>query len=127
MPISGIYQRLLDLATREFGHVVDDGQLLFTPAGSPQKLRLELIDGSVIDVFLSPSGRYAYHWERRHLDGAIYRHDNAPHASWRHLSTFPKHFHMDSETADAVTESTLSDDPDTAMREFLRFVDGKLG
>jgi hypothetical protein len=38
-------------------------------------------------------------WERRHIDGTIYRHDNMPHAQWQGVSSFPKHFHVgDQET-----------------------------
>jgi hypothetical protein len=39
---------------------------------------MHLVDGSYLDVWFSRKfpGRYAYHWERRHVDGSIYRHDN---------------------------------------------------
>jgi hypothetical protein len=43
---------------------------------------------------------------------------------WRHISTFPKHFHNGSESN--VTESLLSDEPENALREFLAFVRLKL-
>ena len=58
------------------------------------KLRATLIDGSYIDFWWSEEipGRYAYHWERRRIDGTIYRHDNIPHiqgGQWvRSQSTF---------------------------------------
>ena len=66
----------------EFTTIVDD------------KLRVMLIDGSYIDFWWSyklPT-RFAHHWERRHIDGTIYRHDNAPHTKWQHLHTFSQHF-----------------------------------
>jgi hypothetical protein len=66
-----IYSKQLDLAREKFSHIVDDGKIIYTPAGLPQKLRLEIIDGSVLDVFVSSRHLYSYHWERRHLDGTI--------------------------------------------------------
>jgi hypothetical protein len=93
--------------------------------GDPLKLRLDIVDGSLLDTFISASGRYSYHWERRLTsDGDLYRHDNAPHIRWRSVLTFPKHFHDGSENN--VTESHIGDEPEEAMREFLGFVRLKL-
>ena len=126
MAISEIYSNQLKLAKAEFGHVVEAGEIVNTPGGFPQKLRLNIIDGSVVDVFLSSSGRYSYHWERRPLDETLYRHDNAPHVRWHHIQTFPKHFHNGSEVDKDCEESHISDEPEKAVREFLRFVEEKL-
>jgi len=45
------------------------------------KLRVLLVDGSTIDLWWSSEipDRFAHHWERRPIDGTIYRHDNMPH------------------------------------------------
>jgi hypothetical protein len=85
------------------------------------KLRILLTDNSFIDFWWSTQlpGRYAHHWERRHVDGTIYRHDNAPHAIWEHLQTFPHHFHF--KTDRDVRVSNLSLDPKESVREFLAF------
>ena len=85
-------------------------------------LRILLRDGSFVDLWYSLKlvGRYSYHWERRSLDGTLYRHDNAPHQRWETVATWPKHFHDGSENT--VTESRLSDEPEVALREFLDFV-----
>lgn len=90
------------------------------------KLRLYVSDGSYIDIWFSRRipGRYAYHWERRHIDGSIYRHDNRPHARLTGMKTFPKHFHDGSDGN--VEESFLSDDPGDAVRSFLEFARGRL-
>lgn len=90
------------------------------------KLRVVLIDGSYIDFWWSTQipGRYAYHWERRHVDGTIYRHDNMPHPQWQVVASFPKHFHT--EEQQKVTESTMADDPEAAVRQFLTFAAGKI-
>ncbi len=81
---------------------------------------------SFVDVWFSLklSRRYSYHWERRAVDGTIYRHANAPHRRWRSVATFPQHFHNGSEFD--VSENTISQDPQEALREFLTFVRGKM-
>jgi hypothetical protein len=90
------------------------------------ELRIILPDGSFIDVWysLKLNDRYSYHWERRHIDGLIYRHDNSPHQKWKSLSTFPKHFHDGSE--EQVVESNLDENPENGLRSFLNFVREKI-
>ena len=84
-------------------------------------LRIVLTDGNFIEVWFSLqlAGRYSYHWERRAIDGTIFRHDNAPHKRWLHVKTYPRHFHSGSEQV--VEENRLSTNPEIALREFLRF------
>jgi hypothetical protein len=125
MTISTIYEALKTIALDEFGDVVISAQIMSLPTGDPLKLRLDIVDGSLLDVFISVSGRYSYHWERRLIGkDDLYRHDNAPHNRWRHVATFPKHFHDGSENN--VVESSISDDHEKAGREFLTFVRRKL-
>lgn len=50
-----------------------------------------------------------YHWERRHINGKIYRHDNFPDPRWRGVSTYPKHFHNGSQNN--TEESRINDFP----------------
>jgi hypothetical protein len=109
------------LVEREFPALVTDTEII------DNKIRVFLVDGSYIDFWWSTQipGRYSYHWERRHIDGTVYRHDNMPHARWTHIKTFPKHFHNGSD--DKANESRINDDPVAAVKEFLEFVNGKLG
>lgn len=81
---------LREIAEVEFADIVLD---VFVP--DLNELRIILKDGSFVDVWFSLklAGRYSYHWERKAVDGKIYRHDNAPHRRWRSLGTFPRHFH----------------------------------
>jgi len=90
------------------------------------KIRVHLIDGGYLDVWLSRKipDRFAYHWEHRHVDGGLHRHDNRPHEHLRYMKTFPKHLHDGSE--ENVKESTISDNPAEAVREFLSFIKLKL-
>ena len=90
------------------------------------KLRVFLIDNSILDTWFSSviPGRFSYHWERRHIDGTLYRHDNFPDPQWKGISTFPKHFHNGSQNQ--VQESKISDDPFHAIHEFMAFIKGIL-
>lgn len=124
MDILKIYEEQIKRVREKFSDVVDNCIILHSESGEPLKLRLDIIDGSVVDVFQSVYGKYSYHWERGMIDGSIYRHDNAPHKKWKKIKTFPKHFHNSSE--DKGEESHISDDPLIAIEEFLRFVRGKL-
>ena len=66
---------------------------------SPDKLRLILKDGSFIDIRVSQKikNRFDFHWERRHLEKAIYRYDNFSNTRFKYLKTFPFHFHKKKE------------------------------
>lgn len=107
---------LRSIAVREYADIV-----LATAVPHDNDLRLFLIDGSFIKVWFSLKvmGRYSYHWERRMVDGSIYRHDNAPDQEWRSIPTWPKHFHKGNQ--ETVVESELDDDPQIALRQFLAF------
>ena len=124
MDISKIYEKQRARAMATFADIISDARVLRLDSGEPLKLRLEIIEGSILDIFYSVTGKYSYHWERTLIDGSIYRHDNAPHRRWQGIKTFPKHFHHGSE--DTGEESYLSDDPCAALEEFLAFVRGKL-
>jgi len=118
-----MYSQLERIALGEFGDIVVRTQMIGRRAGAALKLRLHIRDGTAVDVWLSPNrARYAYHWEQRAKRGLLHRHDNAP--DHPHVSTFPKHFHNGSE--EAVEESHISDEPSTALREFLTFIRDKL-
>jgi len=110
-------KELKEIAEIEFSDMVEDVVL-----PDINELRIILIDGSFIDIWFSLKlkGRYSYHWERKFINGSIYRHDNAPHKSWENVKTFPKHFHDGDE--DRVRESYLSEEPREAIRDFLNFV-----
>ncbi len=125
MLISATYEELHHIALQEFNEIVVYAEIQRLPTGDPRKLRLSLVDNSFIDIFVSATGRYSYHWDRTSATGPIiYRHDNAPHKAWRYIATFPKHFHDGSE--ENVTESTISSQPAEAIRAFCHFVLKKL-
>ncbi len=76
--------------------------------------------GVFIDVWFSVdiANRYSYHWERRPSTTRSIATTMHP-IDWQNVSTWPKHFHNGSQ--DNVTESHISDEPQTALREFLSF------
>ena len=118
--MENLYRNISDTSHTEYPDIVEDTQIHRTPSGTPEKLRIHFVDGSYMDVWLSRSGKYSYHWERRHLQGQIHRHNNAPHPRWRHVKTFPKHYHKGSE--DRVQESHIPEEPTQAVKTLLDFV-----
>lgn len=113
--------QLKDIAGIEFGDIVED--VIITDIN---QMRIFLKDDSFVDVWysLKIKGRYSYHWERKHLDGLIYRHDNAPHKKWQYTTTFPKHFHEGDENN--VNKSDIPEIPNEGLREFLHFIRERL-
>ncbi|MBC8186315.1 hypothetical protein H8E88_34975 [candidate division KSB1 bacterium] len=75
-----IYHKLENIAEDHF--VVTNCKIIYLPSGEAQKLRIFLIDGTILDIWLSVTGRYSYHWDRRLIQKGIYRFDNAPHKKW---------------------------------------------
>lgn len=86
------------------------------------KLRVLLADTSYVDVWVSRTlpGRFGFHWERRHLDGRIYRYDNFPDTNWSGISTFPFHFHDGDQ--DVVIAAPFALTIEQGFREFMAFV-----
>lgn len=110
-----IYLQLAQIALCDFADIVEDTKVI------EGKLRIFLKDESFIDIWLSvkKKGIYAYHWERRNVDGTIYRYNNLPDKEAKKLQTYPKHFH--NRTQNNVVESNLSDEPAEAIRTLLEF------
>jgi hypothetical protein len=109
------------IAEIEFADIV----MLTDLVGS--KLRLLPTDGSYIDVWSSRKleGRFGFHWERRHLDGGIYRYDNFPDANWADVPTFP--FHVHDGDQNTVIASPFAQSVEQGFREFMTFVQKKTG
>jgi len=120
------YQSLARLALDEFGahglDIVTGADFVGGTPASPNKLRLNLIDESFLDVWLSADGDYAYHWEQRRQRGRIFRWDNAPHHA--HVDTFPEHLHEGDENT--IVASHLDPKPEDALRQVLSFVHQRL-
>lgn len=124
LSLEEVFSEIVEVVLREFSDIAADAQLRRTSSGAIERFRIFLKDGSFVDVWLAASGKYSYHWEHRYVRGMIHRHNNAPHSRWKHIKTFPKHFHDGSEGN--VKESTVSDNPVEAVREFLSFIRSKL-
>ncbi len=110
------YHELSKLAEEDFPDIVVSFQV------KENKLRLFIVDGSFVDVWFSRKleGRFAYHWERRAVNGKIYRYDNRPHEKLRDMKGFPRHFHNGSD--EKIEECEFSEVPELALREFLQFI-----
>ncbi len=115
---------LNEIALSEYRDIVERTEFVLSPARRIRKLRIYLFDGSFVDVWYSWRSDYSFHWERRFINGSLYRHDNAPHTRWSHIPTFPKHFHNGRE--DNVESSFIGGSPEEALRYFLGFVRERL-
>ena len=112
--------QLRRIAEVEFASIVVQTDLL------EAKLRVLLTDTSYVDVWVSRtlSGRFGFHWERRHLDGRIYRYDNFPDANWSGVTAFPAHFHDGDQHT--VVGAPFSATPEQGFREFMAFVQDRM-
>jgi hypothetical protein len=90
------------------------------------KLRVILIDKSFTDINLSKRlpGKFGFHWECRDAAGTIFRYDNFPDKSWENISTFPYHFHKDSQ--ENVKASPFPLGAIDGFRAFMEFVRNKV-
>ncbi len=118
--IDEILEKLKDLVVSLYPEIVVDVEIVYG------KLRIYLVDGSFIDVWISRRlpNRYAIHWERRHIDGTIYRWDNTPHETHRHIPTFPHHFHE--RYSHIVKPFQYPGNIEEALKEVLKYIEKKL-
>ena len=119
-----VYIKIEEAILVDFPDIVLNTNIIFSSAGLPKKLRINFIDSSYLDIWVSKNKDYSYHWERRLIDGLIFRHDNAPHEKWNKIKTFPKHFHNGSDLKAIASE--ISDNPIIAVRQFILFIKKKL-
>ena len=115
-----IYDHLVTVTTKKYSDIIQGIVKIKTPSGVITKIRVIFVDNSFLDVYWSPSGRYSLHYEKKRINGTMYRHDNAPHKKHRTIITFPKHFHKGSENN--VEESYLPTNPIKALEYFLEFI-----
>ncbi|MEB3780409.1 MAG: DUF6516 family protein [Desulfurococcales archaeon] len=118
--IDEILERLGEIAINSYPEIVTSVEIVYG------KLRIYLIDESFIDIWISRRlpNRYAIHWERRHIDGSIYRWDNTPHESHRHIPTFPHHFHEKHDNI--VKPYSYPGNIEEAVKEALRYAKEKM-
>jgi len=109
-------EQLRRISEIEFAAIVVQADIL------DSKMRVLLTDTSYVDVWVSRklSGRFGFHWERRHLDGRIYRYDNFPDTEWADVSTFPWHFHDGDQNS--VIAAPFAPILEQGFREFMAFV-----
>jgi hypothetical protein len=122
--ILSVYNSLIELVNDELKDICEDAVIMFSTTGRAQKVRIYLIDNTIVDIWISRDGRYSYHWSNKGVRDYVLRHDNAPHEKWKTVSTFPKHCHDGSESN--VVSSKIPDDPIAALKYFLQRVKEKI-
>lgn len=116
------YRMLEQITKTEFSDIVKNCNLIGGRSAQPNKLRVFLIDGSFLDVWLSEENDYSFHWEQRAVRGLIHRWDNAP--DHPEVVSFPHHFHDGKENN--ILSSSLKADMIGAFKEVLTFIRAKL-
>ena len=117
------YNEIQAIIISEFRETVKEIEVIRSRSSfGSSKIRCILNDNSFIDIFFSDSGKYSFHWERRFINGLIFREDNAP--DHPEIQSFPKHFHEESD--DNIVSSSIPDNHIEATRRFFNFVKSKL-
>ena len=112
------YEAIRSLALKDYHKRVREAHILRDHRSAASgKLRLLFKDSSFLDIYLSPSGKYSYHWERRMLDGTVFRFDNAPH----HPHIGIEHLHKGTE--EAIVHYSINADPVEAFHEVMSFIE----
>lgn len=111
-----LLDNLARIAEIEFSDIVDATEIMET------KLRIMLLDGGFVDVWLSKklANRFGFHWEHKVTD-LSYRYDNFPDAKWSNVSAFPYHFH-DGSQDNVVDSSRFARDIVEGFRDFMNWV-----
>ncbi len=111
-----LLDNLARIAEIEFSDIVDATEIMET------KLRIMLLDGGFVDVWLSEklANRFGFHWEHKVTD-LSYRYDNFPDTKWSNVSTFPYHFH-DGSQDNVVDSSRFARDIVEGFRDFMNWV-----
>ena len=106
------YLAFLKIARDEFLDIVIDAEL------HVDRIRLILIDGSLIDVRYPMADKFSFHWQQ---DNRIYRIDTAPHH--KGIRTYPRHIHFCSED-NVIDDYVLGENvsPEENFRKFMEWV-----
>jgi hypothetical protein len=104
------------IAKIEYGDIVECAERI------GHKLRILLKEGSFIDVYLTEElkNKFGFHWERRVINGELFRYDNYPDPEWKKTRSFPYHFHNGSQ--EKVEASPFSVELPQGFRDFMNFV-----
>jgi hypothetical protein len=117
-----LYDNLKTIAEVDYKDIVTSTKILGKRTIGSAKLRIFFKDQTYLDIWLSPSGKYSYHWEQRAQRGTIYRHDNAP--DFPHIKTHPQHLHDGDEKN--IQPSYIDTNPTIAIKQVLTIIKQKL-
>ena len=60
--ILSVYNSLLELVNKEFKDICEDANIMFASTGRAQKVRIFLIDNTIVDVWLSRETALPFYW-----------------------------------------------------------------
>lgn len=117
-----LYDKLKSIAESGYKDIVTSTKILGKRTIGSAKLRIFFKDQTYRDIWLSPSGKYSYHWEQRAQRGTIWRHDNAP--DYPKIETHPQHLHDGDEKN--IQPSYIDTNPSIAIKQVLTIIRQKL-
>lgn len=117
-----LYDKLKSIAESGYKDIVTSTKILGKRTIGSAKLRIFFKDQTYLDIWLSPSGKYSYHWEQRAQRGTIWRHDNAP--DYPKIKTHPQHLHDGDEKN--IQPSYIDTNPSIAIKQVLTIIRQKL-
>jgi len=112
-----ILERIRQVTEKEFPDI-----LKTKPSLVGMKLRIYLIDSSLLDIYYHPKGKkYSFHWQKKTESIRI---NTAPHH--RDIVSYPRHVHTgETIEADKITDTNLT--PEENLRKVLSYVKRHLG
>lgn len=107
---------LAKVAVDEFSSLLRENPILL-----PDRLRLVLVDGSLLDVRYPTRTKYSFHWQRKDRSVRINTAEHHPD-----LSTFPRHIHLDERTVVPDNLTKLESLPEQNLRAVLLWIKQEL-
>jgi len=111
-----ILERILQVTEKEFPSI-----LKTKPSIIGMKLRIYLIDNSLLDIYYHPKGKkYSFHWQKQSESIRI---NTAPHH--RDIASYPRHMHIGQRIkVDKITNTNLA--PEENLRKVLSYIKTQL-
>jgi len=109
-------QTLANVVVEEFPSLLRERPIVL-----PDRLRLVLVDGSLLDVRYPTRTKYSFHWQRKDRSVRINTAEHHPD-----LPTYPRHIHLDERTVVADNLTKLENSPEQNLRAVLSWIKQKL-
>ncbi len=87
-PLEEIHRWLVERGLAKYNDIIFDVLRVEHTPSVLVKLCVFMRGDSFLDIYWDTRNRYSLHYERRHIDGRVYRHENAHMRSTKHVKTW---------------------------------------